>query len=1283
MSGYVYGSSSIGQAAASGPLGPTGATGITGTTGPIGPGTTGATGISGDLIVGLTYDNRSITFKFEDKNATVIGSTGFRYSSVEVSGPVGPSDVPIVVNFTDAGTRARIFLPSPVAGKTGYFKTLTLSGNASFTGDPANGLKPPADSADTINIYGAEGNFIGATGQLVFVPKEGGQSAEGFDFSLYTQDTGHSGSDDNLTINVAPLYEFLSGNRNFQGPNANKIGYEFPSLIGGSGGFGKTRTVFQDQFGIRFPSLNIGLTGNGLDDINYFTPYTAPSEDPDRWKKYDGLAEYGSCCYCTDVDDGNFEGACTDYITKAYCDEIGGNFLADTTCLNRLTGANCAAQGTCCINGTSVNSTSRICDEFRGVFFPNQTPDEVECPDRCEVGACCVNGVCYTFNRNECDLAGGTFYEGETCRTFNCCLQDFYKGACCVGRVCSPDITPFECSEIGGVFQGNGSLCENIDCCLQGEAPPPSVPPCKCCEFNNGNETFRLSVPGGADCSVLANELTNRGIGNPDPIITFVSETEGPCRYNGTNGNQLACPTGIAYNIYFDGFLEAYYPGYDCPIYGCTTVGAPNYCSIATESGGDCGIGACEITLGGRTFGPTCFAKSLEDPNQQVTDCDDLCPTAGCSVPVPGPVSYETVCPIAAADGSGVIYYTNPYNPSDPSVFVDLDGNATSTSVSLVEVVDFSSLHTLIVNGSLATGYILNTSCAAPPISSSIPDENSVTGFRCISGNREGQDTPLEGGGQDFIGGDGGNGLCDDYCAFCENSCTDNSGPQPFAPPQNERRNPEAERSLCALNVNPTTYLKPGDEFGGGILLGVIGEPNDYGSIVAKGEAPYCLTHGYGSQCPVCPSGSGSTARTFVLNAGNNYFGEINGPCSCDSVTPYKYVPQDFVSDPSGYPDVPHSPYNLNLHELPIKRQLASTNSYEEIKRYYSVASSYYSDGRAPRKWALVIAPEDLSYNDSKTLSWGLRQAAFDGGSSDPVEDGKFMGTPYLDGLLGTRMFDRSSYDWMPWFIEDMMGRDDAAYDRWSHEKTDVWGPDVDIEKLKTDKEYFKQEFEKLWEKDNKENAIMRLISDWNTDGKFGYNDWYVPSIVELMYLYGNLNIINSSLLRSGMTPLTETSYWSSTTGAKTTAVAPNGCIGANYRPLDPQEFILESKNSVVASHAHRAFTQNFRSGLVSSEFRIEKIAAARPVRRIPLFDTDFNCQLNNHLARYVGNNNGDCYNCQTCNCGDNYFNGTQINTSRGNINNGTARPSTGSPMSGGSPMGGGSSMGGSSSSGY
>ena len=126
-----------------------------------------------------------------------------------------------------------------------------------------------------------------------------------------------------------------------------------------------------------------------------------------------------------------------------------------------------------------------------------------------------------------------------------------------------------------------------------------------------------------------------------------------------------------------------------------------------------------------------------------------------------------------------MFYYTNPYNPSDPYVFVDLEGNATSSTVMLVEVVDFASLDTLIVNGSLATGYILNTSCASPPISSSVPDENSLSGFRCISGNLEGQDTPLEGRGKDFVGGDGGHGLCDNICVDCENSCTDNRDRNP------------------------------------------------------------------------------------------------------------------------------------------------------------------------------------------------------------------------------------------------------------------------------------------------------------------------------------------------------------------------------------------------------------------------------------------------------------------------------------------------------------------------
>jgi hypothetical protein len=47
----------------------------------------------------------------------------------------------------------------------------------------------------------------------------------------------------------------------------------------------------------------------------------------------------------------------------------------------------------------------------------------------------------------------------------------------------------------------------------------------------------------------------------------------------------------------------------------------------------------------------------------------------------------------------------------------------------------------------------------------------------------------------------------------------------------------------------------------------------------------------------------------------------------------------------------------------------------------------------------------------------------------------------------------------------------------------------------------------------------------------------------------------------------------------------------------------------------------------------VEDFASARPVRRIPLFETTHECEETNHLARYISVDNGDCYNCRTCNC--------------------------------------------------
>jgi hypothetical protein len=455
-----------------------------------------------------------------------------------------------------------------------------------------------------------------------------------------------------------------------------------------------------------------------------------------------------------------------------------------------------------------------------------------------------------------------------------------------------------------------------------------------------------------------------------------------------------------------------------------------------------------------------------------------------------------------------------------------------------------------------------------------------------------------------------------------------------FVDPERIPRN--IEKSLCSVNQDPTEHLKPGDAFEGGIFLGIIGEPNDNGSIIATGENPYCLLYGYQSnnRCQACPLQSRRSTERFVIHAGVNERGKNFGPCYCDSVMPFSYIPEDLISKPDSFPRLPHTPYLYNLHETPIKRETAKSGSYEHIQRYYDIAERYYGQRTITRKWALIVAPEDLSFNDKYDLSWGLRQSAYNAESDDPTEEGIYMGSPFLDGLIGTRMFDDSSQTWLPWFIEDENAQDPHAYLRWVHKNENFWDIDVDQTKLTSDQDYFKEQYEILWENDNKENSIMRLVSEWNSTGKYDYQDWYIPSIIEMMYIYGNRNMLNAALLRDGHEPLAQDKYWSSTTGARYRANAPSNCNPNNtFRAVDGSDNVLDDSNARQAPHAHRAFYQDFTTGFIESQLRVEDFASARPVRRIPLFETTHECEETNHLARYISVDNGDCYNCRTCNC--------------------------------------------------
>ena len=1339
MSPIVYGSSAISSIAAAGPQGATGNTGSTGNTGTTGPqGPTGPTGFSGDRLVGITYTNESITFVFQDLNKEIQGLTGFRYGTLEVTGPVG--DLTQIPDITINSIGERQSIVSGSVGLTGIFKTLVVSGAASITGD--------TDSTNTINIYGTEAaSFIGVTGQILFIPPNSGGSAQGLDFSEYTQ-TGLSGSSDILKVNINTLLQHLTDNSNLSDPLSTNTGFHYPKNSSGLTA-SKTHTSFFNRTSKILPTLNAGASADSSVEYFDFLQYNNLSASDDI---YADTQRFGSCCFCVVPEPGSFVSQCNDYVSESYCREIGGSFNLKP-CAERIGDPDCSAGGVCCSNGSKSITTKTICDQYNGVFFAGQQDniDEIICPDPCELGACCVNGVCYEFSPIECSLAGGNFFPGESCADFNCCLEDLYRGACCIyntstngfgGAECSPNETPVSCSEKGGIFQGNGTLCEETDCCSQGE--PPDVG-CKCCEFNVDGNFEKYSVPFNTDCSLLSSRLNERfGV----PFAFTGVETNGECRYYEADGTtELSCPP-IDYNV--PNFFREYFSNYSCRIFGCTSPTAENFCPIATNNNFTCDYinpealqecvsyssgfrlrpirdNLCPCTGICRTFClwrviygdnvPQTYTKCCP-PTASNNDCPDCSRVAtsraGCVAT--GRVDWNECHPCGSGDGptqtAREICGVGGIKPSwwndDIVSWPDCE-NQEPEQVYGPDGEPIVKVHN--PEGDVCPQQISYSQCVGRYLDGSETENPQYTPVEGVNYFPGGDDLGIEyyphviGSPTCICGTEDSDFVtqpaCQDCIDFvlnnleltCPNGvgsgcltangepcnkqttmqfryigCVNSAGRMgamgiPYGEGYkefNEYLSPSQEKSQCQLNVNATSYLNVGSNYSGGILLGVIGEPNDYGSLFAKGQNPYCLIHGYSNGCDFCSPQDKNKAVTFFINSGFNYVGENNGPCACDTVMPYKYVPSDYDNSRAGFlppdfskskPDIPHTPYLYNLYELPIKRQFANKDSHETVSRYYETSGKKIevlqkdSNGEfvgsqeniLARKWTLVVAPEDLylgrtlSDTTNRKLSWGLRQSAYTRESDDIVEDGIFMGTPFLDGLLGTRMFDKTSYIWNPWFIENEEGIDEDAYNRWVHGKLNLWDTDVDIERLKSDETYFKQEFEKVWEKDNQQNSAMRLVSEWNAENKFGYNDWYIPSIIELMYIYGNLNAINAGLLQNGFEPMAQDNYWSSTTGSKSIATNSRRCVASSFKPTEIKDNTLESTNTNLAPHAHRAFVQNFRTGLITSEFRADTVASVRPVRRVPLFATNESRELKGHLTRFSEGNNGDCYDCLTC----------------------------------------------------
>ena len=216
----------------------------------------------------------------------------------------------------------------------------------------------------------------------------------------------------------------------------------------------------------------------------------------------------GSCCYR-----GATFTSCVDYVTKNQCDILSGTFNPLQSCES-----SCGSTfGVCCSNGQCISDANyNECLAFGGRFFfgitcgsfgasqnPTASNELRLCYDKCQNQkvACCKDGVCLgdEFTKIECEnILEGIAFVGKACSEVDCCEQNVKVGACCKNQQCSQK-TLNECKADGGVFMGEGELCENINCKCIGV---PDIRYGNCCYCNGTQKLCKVTTEEDCETEV-------------------------------------------------------------------------------------------------------------------------------------------------------------------------------------------------------------------------------------------------------------------------------------------------------------------------------------------------------------------------------------------------------------------------------------------------------------------------------------------------------------------------------------------------------------------------------------------------------------------------------------------------------------------------------------------------------------------------------------------------------------------------------------------------------------
>ena len=492
------------------------------------------------------------------------------------------------------------------------------------------------------------------------------------------------------------------------------------------------------------------------------------------------------------------------------------------------------------------------------------------------------------------------------------------------------------------------------------------------------------------------------------------------------------------------------------------------------------------------------------------------------------------------------------------------------------------------------------------------------------------------------------------------------------------------EDSSCRSTIN-IPCLNIGTRIGGGYLVGIVGQPspcNNFSTpLIAEGQVLGCryyprgFVSGYQSyKYKNCYGNSGQTFGTTDLPASKlniKYFSRTHPEvltnehreekCLFKGGSPYVMQTYEGKIRTTATSDEDVEWLNVAIFESnPNAKQLSySLGDLSNVMlfeglglpksdTYRNLATQFYGSSGIPVLWALIIAPSDIELQDEDyLLKWGMSEGRARGLNSYNNEP---ISTCALDGLLTTRIHDETSKENIYFWYRNSSG-DNKSYDRFCFYNGSVngksnWNSNVNENSIENDIDLFKSAYANIWDSNNSTDSCTKQISIINQTGINGYTDWYIPSIIELNYIYANKDELNASLLINGQSPLdSELKYWSSTSlcvlhewnnnnpdnkSLYKIFETPSGSYNSKFRftrsdyNISDNELYDLSMNSCAGENM---LVQNFDDGLVESKSRNTKSAALRPVRRIPIVVLPDGCNYS-IINAY---NNYDLETCISC----------------------------------------------------